>query len=125
MTARPLKPCSAHGCRKPTDHISGYCVKHVELYEQKKADEQKSRAVRDFRVPSSQRGYGAIWRKIRAYKLRKDPLCEDCLKRSFAVAAEVVHHKDENQFNNDDKNLQSLCRDCHEITHGRKAKEWQ
>lgn len=59
------------------------------------------------------------WRKIRARKLQENPLCERCLKQGRTEVATVVHHRDGNEWNNDPDNLESLCRQCHELHHGR------
>jgi 5-methylcytosine-specific restriction protein A len=61
--------------------------------------------------------HSTIWRKIRDAKLARDPLCEKCLKRGIDRAAIIVHHKDGNELNNMDENLESLCNLCHEEKH--------
>lgn len=55
-----------------------------------------------------------IWRdKIRPQKLRRDPLCEDCLQRGITVEATEVDHVDGNKHNNAPTNHRSLCKSCH------------
>ena len=61
------------------------------------------------------------WRKIRDSKLGVHPLCERCERYGRDVLATVVHHIDKNERNNRYQNLESLCRDCHEKEHRRKA----
>jgi len=66
---------------------------------------------------TTERGYGAAWRKIRKSKLATNPLCEACSRRGVVSVAALVHHKDHDQFNNSIDNLESLCNDCHERHH--------
>ena len=59
------------------------------------------------------------WKKLRAWQLRKWPLCQRCwISRAIAVAAKVVHHKTPHKgdwalFLAHD-NLESLCKACHD-----------
>lgn len=62
--------------------------------------------------------HSAAWRRIRLSKLGRDPLCERCLIVGRERAATLVHHRDENQLNVREENLQSLCNNCHEEIHG-------
>jgi len=52
-------------------------------------------------------------------------LCERCQAAGYTSAATVVHHRDGNQANNAWDNLESLCADCHETHHGRRAERRQ
>jgi hypothetical protein len=61
--------------------------------------------------------HSTAWRSLRAWKLRSDPLCSRHLQEGRAIKATLVHHKDENQFNNREENLESLCHECHEVLH--------
>ena len=71
------------------------------------------------------------WRSARAEKLRRQPLCEDCLSLGRAVPATEVHHVvplslgrsygEMERLAFDASNLRSLCRDCHAATHRRLA----
>ena len=55
-----------------------------------------------------------IWRdQIRPQKLRRDPLCEDCLEVGLTVIATEVDHVDGDEWNNADENHRSLCKPCH------------
>jgi len=76
----------------------------------------------DTRLPSSQRGYDARWRKLRRMKLAANPLCEECERRRLVVRATMVHHimpikgpDDPGRLDWD--NLMSLCEPCHDAKH--------
>jgi hypothetical protein len=56
---------------------------------------------------------------IRQIKLSRFPLCESCLLVGVDVPAVLVHHVDEDEFNNSDDNLLSICNKCHEKIHGK------
>lgn len=70
----------------------------------------------------------AIWLRLRAQQLAKEPLCECCLiERDDVVGAEVVHHREPHRgvwerFVDPD-NLASVCKPCHdgEIQRGERA----
>ena len=56
------------------------------------------------------------WRKLRAEKLRQNPICEQCVRIGLIIPAQVVDHivpinKDGAALDID--NLQSLCHPCH------------
>lgn len=71
------------------------------------------------------------WRRAREEKLRRQPLCEDCLSAGRAVPATEVHHVvplsrgrsygEMERLAFDVVNLRSLCRDCHAAAHRRLA----
>lgn len=83
------------------------------------------------RESSDSRGYDAEWRKVRAIKVEKNPLCERCLKIGKYVPINkkvngnygVVHHIIPVEERPDLRlvldNLESLCFECHEAHHGR------
>ena len=112
----PFRPCKKFGCGKITKNKNGYCDTHQEYA--RELEEARKKRWENEQESSSQRGYGAAWRRLRAAKLRSCPLCERC-----GAVATVVHHKDKNQWNCSWDNLESLCRDCHEEHHGRKIKK--
>ena len=65
---------------------------------------------RDARQSSTQRGYGAEWRKVRAAHLRAQPNCVQC--------GDVAEHVDHilplaQGGTHAAANLQSLCQRCH------------
>ncbi len=86
---------------------------------------------KDNRKSSDERGYDSAWRKVRAIKVKKSPVCERCLKRGVYVPIEVkrgghygvVHHiksvEEYPELRLKLSNLESLCFECHEAEHGR------
>jgi len=71
------------------------------------------------RGSSSARGYDRAWRRTRDLKLKRDPLCEDCLENEFVEPAVEVHHvikiAERPDLRLDIDNLRSLCKTCHSI----------
>lgn len=66
------------------------------------------------------------WKRCRMSYLRSvGGLCERCLKKGMYVPAVIVHHKEWLSPENindptktmDFRNLEALCRDCHEAEH--------
>lgn len=67
------------------------------------------------------------WRELRAIKIARDPLCEDCLLDDRATLATEVHHivpvenahslAEMERLAFDYANLRSLCKKCHQKTH--------
>jgi len=59
----------------------------------------------------------AAWRKCRALKLRRNPLCERCESEGRTREASQVHHKtdlaDAPELAYVLTNLESLCQECH------------
>ena len=49
-------------------------------------------------------------------------MCERCLAKGRSVEAVPVHHKDRDPYNNEFRNLESLCNPCHEREHA--AERW-
>jgi 5-methylcytosine-specific restriction protein A len=95
-----------------------YCAKHAPLH-----------TYIDNRDSAPDRGYDAKWKTVRDRYLRRHPLCMRCAAQGRTTLASVVHHVwaiSDGGPRLDVGNLQALCRDCHEITHGRKAehKAW-
>ncbi|MHC4579790.1 MAG: HNH endonuclease signature motif containing protein [Planctomycetota bacterium] len=103
---------------------------HSELLRQRQGRkardaEYEERRRRDTALAQAQRLRGsARWRKLRAFKLARDPLCEDCAAHGVTRAATQVHHV-EGLAQRPDlafvlENLRSLCTTCHAL---REAKE--
>ena len=58
------------------------------------------------------------WRTLRALKLQKDPLCEECMRKGMLVPAQMVDHIvpiNKGGASLDLNNLQSLCNHCHAV----------
>lgn len=106
MPARIPKACRKQGCKNTTTDSSGYCDEHKACGWVR---HQKGKT-------SSQRGYGAQWRKLRAIALERDRyLCQECLKKGLYVSATTVDHIIAKAHGGSDdlSNLQSLCDVCH------------
>lgn len=78
---------------------------------------QKARLPKpkDNRPSAGQRGYGAQWRKLRAWHLSMEPLCRTCRAEGNLTLATVVDHIIPLSRGGKDaaSNLQSLCVTCH------------
>jgi len=63
----------------------------------------------------------------RSYILYRKDACEECGSKNTYYAGDylvvrkilTVHHIDHNHQNNDPKNLQTLCRKCHDKKHNK------
>ena len=75
---------------------------------------------------------GREWRRAsREYARSQNFLCERCLKKGLVVPYEEVHHKERitlENINNPEitlnwKNLECLCKKCHEAEHQEDSKE--
>ena len=56
------------------------------------------------------------WRKLRAVKLAREPMCEECARQGRATPAQMVDHIvpiNKGGAPLDVDNLQSLCNACH------------
>lgn len=104
--SRPKRPCAQPGCAELVS--KGKCDRHRKQYE-------RQRTARRRTNPNNTDSFywSAYWRKIRAAKLRADPLCAGCLAVGRTTAATEVDHQDGNQRNNDPENLTSYCKPCH------------
>ena len=105
----PLKPCTYPGCTKLVPR--GRCESHKKqadkLYDKSRENDEDRKFIHSDR-----------WRMIRRIKLSNDPLCYYCEREGFVVVATLVHHLDQNELNNEDDNLMSLCQKHHEAIHG-------
>ena len=71
---------------------------------------------RDTRLNAAQRGYGAQWRKYRAWYLMRHPLCMRCEKKGILRPAVHVHHivsLRDGGAQYDEANCEALCQQCH------------
>lgn len=114
MAVRPKAICRKVACGALLDK-PGYCAKHAPLtvgWNRSHGDKS-----------STERGYGADWRKRRARVLTRDcGLCQIKGKGCTIVAREVDHVVGKEQARaqgwtedqiEDDANLQSACVTCH------------
>ena len=110
MPYKPKRPCAYPGCGRLAEREQ-YCAEH-----QKVMDKQYNQHERD---PASNKRYGRAWKRIRDRYVHKHPLCEQCLKKGRYVAVEEVHHilPLSEGGTNEESNLMSLCRSCHEKIH--------
>ena len=124
MPLRPNRPCLHRGCATLTRAAHGYCDAHQ--------GEASGWSEYNAGRTNTERGYGAAWRKLRAWVLRRDHgLCQVCAKTGLITPATEVDHivsKAEgarrkwgrHQVDGHD-NLQAICIDCHKA---KTAKEW-
>lgn len=87
---------------------------HVpEITRQRKAAGRRAWRHRRRKDPRST----ARWQKLRAWKLRRNPLCEPCLREGFeTLATEVDHIRPMIEAPDlifEPSNLQSICKPCH------------
>ena len=94
MPMRAPTPCAHTGCGAASRER--YCPAH-------------RRDAGAERPSAAKRGYGRRWQRLRAMKLRRDPICE------CGQAATEVDHKTplSARGTNAWDNLQSLCKPCH------------
>lgn len=66
------------------------------------------------------------WKRLRARKVRENPLCEECLRKGVITQVEEVHHVRPFDINDPEgtgaynyDNLVSLCIPCHKAAHMR------
>lgn len=108
MPEAPPSICSYPGCGELV-YSGSHCSPHKK---QKTRRNNENRSCTD-------RLYGSgRWKKLRAFKLKHDPLCESCKRAGRVTQAKLVDHiqpvRDGGSMWDLD-NLQSLCRECHDI----------
>ena len=123
MANKPSRPCPGYGPRRGScpNLVKGkerYCPDCLPYAQAETKEYDKKRDE----TPERQFLHSTTWRRIRDYKLSKNPLCERCEKQELTVPAVLVHHKDGNELHNHPVNLESLCNDCHEKEH--KKERW-
>ncbi len=103
------RPCRHAGCHALVRDGSGYCPAH-------QADKKAGRFADPRRGSSSERGYGAPWRKLRDRVMRRDcGLCQPCKDAGRVTPATHVDHiapKCEGGTD-DESNLRAICTACH------------
>ena len=119
MPKKAGRPCSKSGC--PAIIREGrFCQEH---------GQQEQQRVDQARGTAAARGYNAGWRKLRRFKLNRDPICQDPFGIHGGVvvveAREVDHiiPKRKGGTNAID-NLQSLCSSCHSTKTAREDGRW-
>ena len=111
MPRKPLSPCSYPGCVRFAVRCSSLCEEHLK--------QERKRYNKYERDDDFNKRYGRSWRKVREHYVSAHPLCESCLKDGRLVPVEEVHHivPLSQGGTNDDENLMSLCRSCHQKMH--------
>lgn len=119
MPNKPNKPCSYPGCPELISPGTRFCEKH-----QKQSDKDYDRYHRT--EENKSRYHNSGWKKIRAVKLNRDPLCEMCRREGRYVSATLVHHIKplSEGGNNVMSNLMSLCDSCHSRIHAGRGDRW-
>jgi len=112
MPYRPKRPCNYPGC--PNLSNQSYCEVHRQQA-RREAARTYNRNQRDMEL---QRFYqSAAWRKLRAIKLMRNPMCEVCYANGRIEKATIVDHeravKDYWEGRLDMENLTSVCLSCH------------
>ena len=105
MPSRPPSPCRHPGCAALT--LDGLCPEH-----------RGEAEVAHGRHPLRDTLYGRRWKAASHQQLRLHPLCAECERLGWAVAATVVdhivpHRMDAKKFW-DRSNWQSLCKLHHD-----------
>jgi 5-methylcytosine-specific restriction enzyme A len=101
MPSKPLRPCNKVGC--PSLTRERYCESHKQLttnYDQ-------------HRESAAKRGYGAKWRKARAFYLSINPICVRC-GDGATVVDHITPHKGDMGLFWSVSNWQPLCKPCHD-----------
>ncbi len=104
---KPKTPCRYPGC--PALCEEPYCEQHQSAVNHDYNTRHRDRETARFY--STDR-----WRKLRAAKLARNPLCEECQRQGKATPATMVDHIIPIRFGGkslDMDNLQSLCWSCH------------
>lgn len=97
---------------------SGFCEQH-------QGDRKIGKFADERRGSRQARGYGAEWERTRKRILNRDKgLCQPCLKVGrFRPAKQVDHIVPKfEDGTDDDGNLQSICKDCHDAKTAEEAK---
>ena len=109
MPTRALKQCSQPGCRELTN--GGRCNAH------RRQDRKPFEIIGRERGTTTERGYGASWRKIRDQVLAEEPCCRICAAKGMTTASEEVDHVMPKSKGGTDAraNLQGVCNECHKL----------
>jgi 5-methylcytosine-specific restriction protein A len=98
------RPCNAKGCRNLITGRLAYCKEHTPLVNENRPETDQ--------LYNTQR-----WKNLRRVKRQANPLCESCKDQGKIKLMVLVDHikpvRDGGAMF-DPKNLQSLCRECHD-----------
>ena len=99
-------PVMCRNCRETTSNRNGYCDQC-----------NKDKAGR-YQKKGDPFYWSTAWKRVRALKLKKDPLCEDCLGEDTVTPAQLVDHIKERKDGGAPlklENLKSQCYKCHAV----------
>ena len=118
MPRRPKKPCKFPGCPELTE--GNYC----EAHQKEMGSESKRRDI-----PYKHLYKTKYWQQLRQQVLNKQPLCVECLKAKRITPATVVDHIKPHKGNEklfyNLKNLQSMCKSCHDRKTTKEDGRWK
>jgi 5-methylcytosine-specific restriction endonuclease McrA len=114
VPTRALKSCARSGCGGLT--AARFCERCIK-------DGHARNSVPfapssgEKRLTTTQRGYGASWRKLRDYILSKEPCCRPCKQAGRTTLAAAVDHiiPKADGGADDESNLQPICAECHRM----------
>jgi 5-methylcytosine-specific restriction protein A len=113
---RPPKPCKHPQCPNLTE--GNYCAEH-----------QDEKEYKPRRNPHKKLYSSTRWQELRRYRLNTQPLCVECLKNNRYTPATVVDHIKPHRGNEklfyDLKNLQSMCKPCHDRKTAKEDGRWK
>lgn len=114
MNALPKTPCRK--CGVATANRTFYCDAHAQF--------AFGWATRQLGKTTTQRGYGAAWRKLAKLIMRRDKVCQPCLKQGFYTPATEVDHITPRAAGGLDtpENLQAICKACHKAKTAREGR---
>jgi len=116
MPKRLKKPCNYPFCSELVPDGQRFCDKH------KTARRVEDRKYKARRTDVAEQAFYKTerWRRLRAWKLQQNPLCEMCKAEGRTTPAVLVHHKlaikDGGELMSVE-NLMSLCQACHNRLH--------
>lgn len=112
MPWKQPSPCRVKGCKRLTH--TGVCELHG----------SQTHEPHGTRPSSAVRGYGHAHRKRRAFVLKRDPLCVECLKEGVVRAATEADHTIPLSEGGEDSvdNMQGLCKTHHSRKTARSAR---
>ena len=122
MPRRLARPCNHPGCPNLAEPGKRFCTAH------RGARRQADRDYRAKRTDVAEQAFyrSERWKRLRAWKLARDPLCEVCLKEGRTTPAAMVHHVTPVKAGGDPMaidNLMSLCVSCHNRLHRQGASQ--